>query len=153
MSRSLIAKDALRPFDLKLDQLNSDSIEGARAEISQGAEDIKDSGISKLPRKTGYAASKVFTQNEDPFGNSVAIVSQSVQAYWLEWGTRKHEIHPQPTKGKKALTVFGKVFRRVQHPGIKRRHWLLKSYKEIAPQVFERLGLMLNASIKKKNNL
>lgn len=143
-------KDALKPFELKIDQLNSEVTKEARGALMDGARDMATAGIAKLPRRSGEAASRVTYQKEDAFGNTVSVLSESPQAYWLEWGVKKHEIHPQPTKDKKALKIGNAIFRRVQHPGFKARHWLRGAYKQVAPLLYARLEEILGVAIKKK---
>lgn len=150
MGKSLISKDALKPFEMKFDQLSGDTITEARSVLMDGAKEIAEAGAAKLPRRTGEAASRVTYQKEDAFGNTVSIKSMSAQGYWLEWGVKDHEIRPQPSSNRKALKVGNAIFRRVQHPGFKARHWLRGAYKQVAPLLYARLEEILGVAIKKK---
>lgn len=148
MSKSLIAKDALRPFGLKIDNLDNEGVAQARSIIRGGAEAIGTTAAAKVPRKSGSTANQVRVLQEDAFGNTWAIVSRTLQGYLMQWGAKGHKIAP---KTKKALRI-GNVFIRgpVQHPGIKPRRWLTKSFKEIEPIIKAQLEIMLGSLIRKK---
>ena len=147
MPKSMIVKDALRPFEMKIDQLLETTVVEARGALMAGANQIAGVGSQKIPKKTGQTASKIKTKKEDAFGNTVSVGASGPEAYWMEYGTKKHEILPST---KKALK-FGNTFvKRLQHPGLKARGWLRGAYKIVAPLLYARLQTILGTSIKKK---
>lgn len=147
MPKSMIVKDALRPFEMKIDQLLETTVIEARGALMDGANQMAGVGSQKIPRKTGQTASKIKTKKEDAFGNTVSVGASGPEAFWMEYGTKKHEILPS---NKKALK-FGNTFvKKLQHPGVKARRWLRGAYKVVAPILYARLEAILGRSISKK---
>lgn len=147
MSKSMIAKDALRPFGLKIDNLTEDSVAQGRAIIKEGAEAIGALGAQKVPKLTGHAASQIYVKQEDTFGNTWSITSRSLAGYLMQYGVKAHAIVPKD----KALKIGNVIIKGpVKHPGVKARRWLTGAYKELAPAIFAQLEEMLGVSIRKK---
>ena len=146
MSRSLIAKDALRPLEQKIDMLNAEQIAGARLIVKDGADMIAATGANKVPKKTGATASQITVRQENQ--NTWAIVSRTLQGYLMQWGAKGHDIAP---KDKKAMRIGNVIIRGpVKHPGVKARRWLTKSFKEISPIVTAQLEALLGGLIRKQ---
>lgn len=148
MSKSMISRNALQPFGLKIDHLNTAGVAGARAIIRDGAEAIGDSAIAKVPKKTGATAGNIDVKQEDSFGNTWSISSRTLQGYLMQWGVKGHDVAP---KSKKAMKIGAVIIRgKVKHPGVKARRWLTNAYKEIAPIVTAQLEGLLGGLIRKK---
>lgn len=148
MGRSLIAKDALRPFGLKMDHMSAEGTERARAVIRVGAGEIGAAGAALVPKKSGKTASQIAVKQEDSWGNTWSVTSRTLQGYLMQWGADAHTIKPRE---KKAMRIGNAIIRGpIRHPGVKARRWLTKAYKQVAPMITARMEAMLGEVIRHK---
>lgn len=101
-----------------------------RRGVSKMAQVVRKEMRRNAPRKTGKLNKELrYKVKRDKRGGFTAQVGAFNDAYYarfLEGGAKPHRITP---KNKKGVSVGGKVYRSIQHPGVRATRFLSKSFQ------------------------
>lgn len=143
---------ALSGFPIKLQR------KALTAALRAGGRLVRDVARGKVPVKSGKLRRSLRVTIVRKQGKYIARVvagrrvkkDDPYYAWFVEGGTKRHEIRP---KGRKSLFLAGVFAEQINHPGAQAKPFLGPALDEAAQAAVEAMGAVLSAEIEQLGNL